>query len=57
VITGDSDDLIHELVLQPRGNTHYRTEDDQNHKSQSENFEADYTIGRASCWPLAIPCG
>jgi hypothetical protein len=32
VITGDSDDLIHELLLQPRGNTHYHPEDNKDHK-------------------------
>src|SRR5262249_37367437 len=41
VITGDSDDLIHKLMLQPCGNTNYHPEDNQDHKSQSENFEAD----------------
>src|SRR5262245_6817098 len=41
VITGDSDDLIHKLMLQPCGNTNYYPEDNQDHKSQSQNFEAD----------------
>jgi hypothetical protein len=35
VITGDSDDLIHELVLQPRGNTHYHPEDNKDRKGES----------------------
>jgi hypothetical protein len=41
VIAGDSDDLIHELVLQPRRNTHYDPEDNKDRKGESQNFEAD----------------